>query len=84
MPLHVLLTVDCGAEALRTERAFVGLHAHVRRHVPGEAAVGRERRVADAAAECLHSCDNRNRATPDVSAWAPRAAKAKMFGELWN
>lgn len=58
VPLHVLLAVDCGAEALLAERTLVGLHAHVRGHVPGEAAVGRERSVANTAAERLHSCDN--------------------------
>lgn len=60
VPLHVLLTVDGCAEALLTEGTLVGLHAHVRRHVPGEAAVGRERSVADTAAECLHTWEGRN------------------------
>lgn len=59
MPLHVLLAVHRGPEALLTERALVGLHARVRRHVPGEAAVGRERSAADAAAEGLHSYGER-------------------------
>ena len=42
MPPHVLLAVHCGPEALLTERTLVGLRAHVRGHVPGEAAVGGE------------------------------------------
>lgn len=56
MPLHVLFTVNRGPEALLTKRTLVRLHAHVCGHVPSEAAVGREGRVADAAAEGLHSC----------------------------
>ena len=55
VPPHVLFAVDDRAEALLTERALVRLQAHVRRHVPGEAAIGGERRVANAAAECLHA-----------------------------
>lgn len=60
MPPHVFFAVDCGPEALLTERTFVRLQAHVCRHVPGEAAVGSERSVANTAAERLHSCDNGN------------------------
>lgn len=60
VPLHVLLPVRRGAEGLLAERALVGLHAHVRGHVPGEAAVGGERRGAHAAAERLDPCDDRN------------------------
>lgn len=62
VPLHVLFTVDGGPEALLTEWTLVRLQAQVRRHVPGEAAVGRERSTADTAAERLHSCDNGNKA----------------------
>lgn len=58
MPLHVLLTVDGRAEALLTEGTLVGLQAHVCCHVPGEAAVGRERSVADTAAERLHTWES--------------------------
>lgn len=57
MPPHVLFAVDCGPEALLTEWTLVRLQAHVCRHVPGEAAVGRERSIANTAAERLHSCD---------------------------
>lgn len=60
MPLHVLFTMDCGSEALLAKRTLVGLHAHVRGRVPGEAAVGCEGSVADAAAERLFSCDSRD------------------------
>lgn len=42
MPLHVLFTVDSGPEALLTEWTLVRLQAQVRRHVPGEAAIGRK------------------------------------------
>lgn len=55
MRLHVLLTVHCGPEALLAERTPVGLRAHVRGHVPGEAAVGGEGGAAHAAAEGLDS-----------------------------
>lgn len=67
VPLHVLLTVHCGPEALLTERALVGLHAHVRGHVPREAAVGRERGVADTAAERLDPCGNGNKSKSRIS-----------------
>lgn len=62
MPPHVLLAVNGGPEALLTERTLVRLQAQVRCHVPGEAAVGRERSIANAAAECLHAYDNGNKA----------------------
>jgi hypothetical protein len=58
--LHVLFAVYGGAEALVTERTLVRLHAHVRGRVPGEAAVGGERSITDAAAERLHSCSREN------------------------
>lgn len=61
MPLHVLLTVHCGPEALLAERTPVGLCAHMRGHVPGETAVGSEGSAAHAAAEGLDSCDDKQR-----------------------
>lgn len=68
MSLHVLSTVDRSAEALFTERTLVRLHAHVCGHVPREAPIGGERRVADAAAECLDSCVSRQEhVTPSVN-----------------
>lgn len=51
--------MNCGSEALLAERTLVRLHAHVRCHVPGDAAVGGEGSIADTATEGLDSCDNR-------------------------
>lgn len=59
MSLHVFSTVDRSAEALFTEWTLVRLHAHVCGHVPREAPIGGERRIADAAAEGLDTYINR-------------------------
>lgn len=76
MPLHVLLPVHRGAEGLLAEWALVGLHAHVRSHVPGEAAVGGERRVAHAAAERLDACDDGNTVSNRISLPEHRRSEA--------
>lgn len=59
MSLHVLFTVNRCAKALLAERTLVRLQAHVCGHVPCEAAIGGEGGTADAAAEGLDSCTNR-------------------------
>lgn len=81
--------VNSGPEALLAEGALVGLHAHVCRHVPREAAIGGEGGVADAAAEGLDPCGGTTaetrlaggslRQSPAVAA---EGLCAKGFGQL--
>lgn len=74
MSLHVLSTVNCGPKALFTEGALVRLRAHVCGHVPREAAIGGEGGIADAAAECLDSCVNRQKQSGTVGLHYPQIA----------
>lgn len=71
MSLHVLFTVNRCAKALFAERTLVRLQAHVCGHVPREAAIGGEGGTADAAAEGLDPCINRQSKEGNVSLHYP-------------